>query len=75
MTGSMSIGQTVPDGSTEKWKDKKRYLWLWGLMVPGFPRHSCVVLLRGAEAGQVARLGAALGAAPSVRRRRPVART
>ncbi len=37
MTGSMEIGQTVPDGSTEQWKDKKRYLWLWGgLMVPGF---------------------------------------
>ena len=35
MTGSMEIGQTVPDGSTEKWKDKKRYLWLLGLMVPG----------------------------------------
>ncbi|MFC7503983.1 fatty acid desaturase [Nocardioides sp. GCM10030258] len=29
------IGKTVPDGSTEKWKDKKRYLWLLGLMVPG----------------------------------------
>jgi hypothetical protein len=27
---------TVPEGSTETWKDKKRYLWLWGLMVPGF---------------------------------------
>lgn len=36
MTGSTQIGQTVPDGSTETWKDKKRYLWLWGLMVPGF---------------------------------------
>jgi alkane 1-monooxygenase len=29
------IGKTVPDGTTEIWKDKKRYLWLWGLMVPG----------------------------------------
>jgi alkane 1-monooxygenase len=27
---------TVPVGSTEAWKDKKRYLWLLGLMVPGF---------------------------------------
>ena len=27
---------TVPEGSTETWKDKKRYLWLLGLMVPGF---------------------------------------
>ncbi|NYG59480.1 alkane 1-monooxygenase [Nocardioides daedukensis] len=25
---------TVPDGSTEQWKDKKRYLWLIGLVVP-----------------------------------------
>ncbi len=30
------IGKTVPDGTTEVWKDKKRYLWLLGLMVPGF---------------------------------------
>jgi alkane 1-monooxygenase len=29
------IGKTVPDGSTEVWKDKKSYLWLLGLMVPG----------------------------------------
>jgi alkane 1-monooxygenase len=29
------IGKTVPDGTTEVWKDKKRYLWLLGLMVPG----------------------------------------
>ncbi|GAA3821333.1 fatty acid desaturase [Nocardioides panacisoli] len=28
-------GKTVPDGTTQIWKDKKRYLWLWGLMVPG----------------------------------------
>jgi alkane 1-monooxygenase len=27
---------TVPVGSTEAWKDKKRSLWLLGLMVPGF---------------------------------------
>ncbi|HWJ81128.1 MAG TPA: fatty acid desaturase [Nocardioides sp.] len=25
---------TVPEGSTESWKDKKRYLWLLGLVVP-----------------------------------------
>jgi alkane 1-monooxygenase len=25
---------TVPSGSTETWKDKKRYLWLIGLVVP-----------------------------------------
>ncbi|QIX25195.1 alkane 1-monooxygenase [Nocardioides sp. JQ2195] len=25
---------TVPEGSTERWKDKKRYLWLIGLVVP-----------------------------------------
>jgi alkane 1-monooxygenase len=25
---------TVPAGSTEAWKDKKRYLWLIGLVVP-----------------------------------------
>ena len=25
---------TVPDGTTELWKDKKRYLWLIGLVVP-----------------------------------------
>ncbi|GEB15093.1 alkane 1-monooxygenase [Pimelobacter simplex] len=34
MTGP-TIGATVPEGSTEEWKDKKRYLWLLGLMVPG----------------------------------------
>ena len=26
--------QTVPAGSTAQWKDKKRYLWLLGLVVP-----------------------------------------
>ncbi|HYG94803.1 MAG TPA: alkane 1-monooxygenase, partial [Nocardioides sp.] len=31
-----TYGSTVPDGTTEQWKDKKRYLWLLGLMVPGF---------------------------------------
>ena len=25
---------TIPEGSTEVWKDKKRYLWLIGLVVP-----------------------------------------
>jgi alkane 1-monooxygenase len=25
---------TVPDGSTEQWRDRKRYLWLIGLVVP-----------------------------------------
>jgi alkane 1-monooxygenase len=30
-TGS---GATVPDGSTEQWRDRKRYLWLLGLVVP-----------------------------------------
>ena len=29
-------GHTVPEGSTETWKDKKRYLWLLGLLIPGF---------------------------------------
>ncbi len=29
MTGPI-VGATVPEGSTERWKDKKRYLWLWG---------------------------------------------
>ena len=28
------IGKTVPDGTTEVWKDKKRYLWLMGLIAP-----------------------------------------
>jgi len=33
--GSESIpNSTVPAGSTEAWKDKKRYLWLIGLVVP-----------------------------------------
>src|SRR5204862_3783979 len=32
---SMAIANTtVPDGSTEQWRDKKRYLWLIGLVVP-----------------------------------------
>ena len=27
-------GQTVPEGSTDNWQDKKRYLWLFGLVIP-----------------------------------------
>ncbi|WP_345893758.1 fatty acid desaturase [Nocardioides sp. TF02-7] len=27
---------TVPEGTTEIWKDKKRYLWLLGLVIPGY---------------------------------------
>ncbi|MGZ4427160.1 MAG: alkane 1-monooxygenase, partial [Nocardioidaceae bacterium] len=34
MTTETTLGATVPDGSTEIWKDKKRYLWLLGLVVP-----------------------------------------
>ncbi|NUR09898.1 MAG: alkane 1-monooxygenase [Nocardioidaceae bacterium] len=30
----MEAGSTVPQDSTEQWKDKKRYLWLLGLVVP-----------------------------------------
>ena len=30
------VAGTVPEGTTEVWKDRKRYLWLLGLMVPGF---------------------------------------
>ncbi|WP_435769576.1 fatty acid desaturase [Nocardioides sp. SYSU DS0651] len=33
---SDEYGHTIPEGSTEKWKDKKRYLWLLGLLIPGF---------------------------------------
>ncbi len=36
MSADTTYGSTVPDGTTEIWKDKKRYLWLLGLMVPGF---------------------------------------
>jgi alkane 1-monooxygenase len=28
------VNSTVPQGSTDSWKDKKRYLWLIGLVVP-----------------------------------------
>ena len=30
----MSAHSTVPAGSTEQWKDRKRHLWLIGLVVP-----------------------------------------
>jgi len=33
MTSTVA-NSTVPSGSTEQWKDKKRYLWLIGLVVP-----------------------------------------
>ena len=31
---ALEAGSTVPQDSTEQWKDKKRYLWLIGLVVP-----------------------------------------
>jgi alkane 1-monooxygenase len=31
---SMAPSGTVPEGSTDTWSDKKRYLWLIGLVVP-----------------------------------------
>ncbi|HXH80932.1 fatty acid desaturase [Nocardioides sp.] len=34
MSLSDSMSGTVPAGSTDGWKDKKRYLWLIGLVVP-----------------------------------------
>ena len=35
MTPTTSVANsTVPSGSTERWRDKKRYLWLIGLVVP-----------------------------------------
>ena len=35
---------TVPEGSTEEWTDKKRYLWLIGLVVPSLAAslHRCL---------------------------------
>ena len=30
----MSVSSTLPAGSTEQWRDRKRYLWLIGLVVP-----------------------------------------
>jgi alkane 1-monooxygenase len=34
MTAVTGDTGTVPQGSTQRWKDKKRYLWLIGLVVP-----------------------------------------
>lgn len=34
MGAATSTSGTVPGGSTEAWKDKKRYLWLIGLVIP-----------------------------------------
>ena len=31
---SMAASGTVPQGSTQQWRDRKRYLWLIGLVVP-----------------------------------------
>lgn len=33
-TAASATGATIPEGSTAQWKDKKRYLWLLGLVVP-----------------------------------------
>ena len=30
----VTINSTVPEGSTETWRDHKRYLWMIGLVVP-----------------------------------------
>lgn len=34
MTDVGRVTGTVPEGSTEQWRDRKRYLWLIGLVVP-----------------------------------------
>ena len=34
MASVLSPSGTLPEGSTEQWRDKKRYLWLIGLVVP-----------------------------------------
>ena len=31
---SLKASGVVPDGTTEQWRDRKRYLWLMGLVVP-----------------------------------------
>ncbi|MDF8265363.1 fatty acid desaturase [Luteipulveratus flavus] len=36
---------TVPDGSTEQWRDKKRYLWLLGLVIPSLAIIAIVTFL------------------------------
>ena len=33
---SLEAGGTVAAGTTEQWRDRKRYLWLLGLVVPSF---------------------------------------
>ena len=33
---ALEASGTVADGSTERWRDRKRYLWLIGLIVPSF---------------------------------------
>nr|WP_075850084.1 alkane 1-monooxygenase [Saccharomonospora sp. CUA-673] len=33
-TVAANVSGTVPAGSTQRWKDKKRYLWLMGLVMP-----------------------------------------
>ena len=52
---------TVPDGTTEIWKDRKRYLWLIGLVVPSLAFVAfggCVIGLLPAD--DVARAGDAV---------------
>ena len=39
--GADIANSTVPDGSTEGWKDRKRYLWLIGLVVPSLAFIGC----------------------------------
>ena len=34
MSTDYIANSTVPTGSTEAWRDRKRYLWLIGLVVP-----------------------------------------
>src|SRR5690242_3140535 len=34
MTTDYIANSTVPEGSSDRWRDKKRYLWLIGLVVP-----------------------------------------
>ncbi len=52
-------GSTVPAGSTEQWHDKKRYLWLIGLVVPepGLRRRTAAGWLTGLGALVLGRPG------------------
>ena len=52
-----ATGATIPEGSTEQWKDKKRYLWLLGLVVPslGFGAWGLVEVTGWASSGTSAR--------------------